>query len=67
LHDKVRELAQQENISINQFITVALAEKISALITEDYLQKRAARGSRGKFEEAMAKVADVEPLPQDIL
>jgi predicted transcriptional regulator len=67
LHDKVRELAQQENISINQFITVALAEKISALITEDYLQARAARGSRRKFEEAMAKVADVEPLPQDVL
>jgi predicted HicB family RNase H-like nuclease len=33
LHAKVRELAKQENISINQFITLALAEKISALMT----------------------------------
>jgi len=67
LHDKVRELAKQENVSINQFITLALAEKISALITEDYLTKRASRGSRDKFEQAVAKVADVEPLPQDVL
>jgi len=67
LHTKVRELAKQENVSINQFITLALAEKISALLTEDYLAKRASRGSRNKLEQAMAKVADVEPLPQDAL
>lgn len=67
LHDKVRELAKQENVSINQFITLALAEKISALVTEDYLTERASRGSRNKFGQAMAKVADVEPLPQDVL
>jgi predicted transcriptional regulator len=67
LHDQVRELAKQENVSINQFITLALAEKISALVTEDYLAERAWRGSRDKFEQAMAKVADVEPLSQDVL
>jgi hypothetical protein len=67
LHDQVRELAKQENVSINQFITLALAEKISALVTEDYLAERASRGSRDKFEQAMAEVADVEPLPQDVL
>jgi hypothetical protein len=67
LHTQVRELAKQENVSINQFITLALAEKISALLTEDYLAKRASMGSRNKFEQAMAKVADVEPLSQDAL
>jgi hypothetical protein len=67
LHKQVRELAKQENVSINQFITLALAEKISALITEDYLEERAARGQRDKFEQALARVADVEPLPQDVL
>ena len=67
LHDQVRELAKRENVSINQFITLALAEKISALATEDYLAERALQGSRDKFEQAMAKVADAEPLPQDFL
>ncbi|HID64183.1 MAG TPA: toxin-antitoxin system HicB family antitoxin [Anaerolineae bacterium] len=67
LHAAVRDLAERENVSINQFITLALAEKISALLTEDYLAKRASRGSRNKFERTMAKVADVEPLPHDAL
>jgi len=67
LHNTVRDLAKRENISINQLITVALAEKISALMTEDYLEARAERGSRAKFETAMSKVADIEPLKDDQL
>jgi hypothetical protein len=67
LHDAVRELAKRENVSMNQLITLALAEKISALMTEEYLAERAARGSREKFERAMLKVADVEPEERDRL
>ena len=65
LHKKVRELAKSEGVSINQLITTALAEKMSALMTVDYLQERAARGDRAKFERAMGKVADVEPDEAD--
>jgi len=39
----VSELARRENASINQMITLALAEKISALLTEEYLEERAAQ------------------------
>lgn len=67
LHEAVRELARQENISINQLITVALAEKLSALTAEEYLEKRAKRASRTKFERAMAKVPSVEPEEHDTL
>jgi hypothetical protein len=67
LHERVRELAQMENISINQLITLALAERVSALMTEEYLDKRAKRGDRRKFLRAMAKVADVEPEERDKL
>jgi hypothetical protein len=67
LHDKVRELAEKEGVSINQFITLALAEKISALITEEYLGERARRGDRQRFDQALAKVADVEPAEEDRL
>ena len=67
LHERLRELAQQENVSMNQFITLALAEKIAALSTEDDLGKRATRGDRAGFERAMDKVADVEPPPYDLL
>lgn len=67
LHHRVRKLAEQEGVSINQLITLALAEKISALMTEEYLGKRAKRGNKKKFQRAMAKVADVEPLERDRL
>lgn len=66
LHKKVRELAKAEDISINQLITTALAEKISALMTVEYLEARAARGDRGKFERAMSKVRDTEPDDGDV-
>ncbi|MCL5998250.1 MAG: BrnA antitoxin family protein [Chloroflexi bacterium] len=65
LHETVRELAEKDRISINQFITLALAEKVSALMTEEYLGARAKRGSRRKFEKALAKVADAEPAKYD--
>jgi hypothetical protein len=67
LHDTLRELAQEEQVSMNQLIILAIAEKVSALKAEDYLAKRAARGDRAKFEAAMAKVADVEPEEYDRL
>ena len=60
LHDSVRKLAKKDNISINQFVATALAEKMSALITEEYLSERAARGDNGKFKRALAKVQRVE-------
>ncbi len=61
LHKIARELAQDEGISMNQLITLALAEKVSALATESYREERAARGDRAKFEAALAKVADIVP------
>ncbi|MBI1260013.1 MAG: toxin-antitoxin system HicB family antitoxin [Chloroflexi bacterium] len=67
LHEVIRELAKEDNVSINQFITLALSEKVSALMTEEYLMERAQRGSRAKFEAALASVADVEPDEQDRL
>ncbi|MCI5226655.1 MAG: toxin-antitoxin system HicB family antitoxin [Candidatus Electrothrix sp. AX2] len=62
LHKEVKTIAQEEGISINQFIATALAEKMSALRTQEYLEQRAARGSRDKFENALAKIGSNHPL-----
>jgi hypothetical protein len=67
LHDRLREQARRDKISMNQFITLALAEKLSALAAKEYIQERAERADRLKFERAMAKVADAEPEPRDRL
>jgi hypothetical protein len=61
LHRQAKELARQEGISINQLVATALAEKISALSAGEYLEKRARRGSRVKFERALDKVKNVAP------
>jgi len=67
LHDSARQLAAKESISINQLITLALAEKVSALMTEEYIGKRARRGDGQRFRKAMAKVANAEPEEYDKL
>ncbi len=67
LHKSVRELARKEDVSINQLITTALAEKLSALTTAEYLNDRAKLGSRRKFDRAMTKVRDVKPEERDEL
>ena len=67
LHKKLRELAKQEGASINQLISTAVAEKVSALMTEEYLAERARRGSRKRFERVLSKVGTGEPDELDRL
>lgn len=67
LHAHARELAQKEGISVNQLIATALAEKMAALLTEEYFERRAKRASRTKFLAALSKVPDVEPELHDRL
>jgi len=67
LHERAREIAKREGVSINQLISTALAEKVSALDTIEYLEVRAARGSRETFLEVLARVPDAAPLHGDQL
>jgi hypothetical protein len=67
LHERARELARREGISINQLVSSALAEKMSALLTEEYLEARAQRGSRTRFLAALARVPATKPNPEDLL
>ena len=67
LHEQIRQLAKREGISINQFIASATAEKLTAILTEEYLSKRAQRASRKRFQAVLKKVPDVEPENYDKL
>jgi hypothetical protein len=67
LHQKLRECAEREGTSINQLISSAVAEKLAALMTVEYLQERGRRGSREKFEQALRTVPDVDPEAFDRL
>ncbi|MFO7679614.1 MAG: YlcI/YnfO family protein [Chloroflexota bacterium] len=67
LHREIKELAKEEGVSINQFLTLAAAEKISALRTVDYLRAEAEKGSRADFEAFLAAAFDVAPMDDDRL
>ena len=58
-------LHKKEGISINQLISSALAEKITAHMTVEYLQERASRGSKSRFERVLSNVKDVGPQAED--
>jgi hypothetical protein len=65
LHQLAKNIAKQDQVSMNQFIASAVAEKVSALATEQYLNERAARASAEKFKAALAQVPSTEPEPFD--
>lgn len=60
-------IAKREGVSINQLINSAVSEKMSALMTEEYLDRRAKRASHAKFKAALERVADIEPDDLDRL
>ena len=67
MREQVEALAQKEGISIHEFITLAVAEKLATLATAGYLTEHAKRGSREKLLAVLAKAPDVEPEDYDKL
>ena len=67
LHQQVKALARQDGISMNQFIASAVAEKMAALVTEEYLRERVQNASESNFFTALSKVPSVEPDVRDAL
>ena len=65
LHKKIKDFSIEEGISINQFITSAVSEKMSAFATLDYLEMRAKRADKKKFKKALSRIPDVEPQEYD--
>lgn len=67
IHRHIREIAKMEGVSINQLISSAIAEKISAIMTEEYLKNRADRANLDDMKAMLNKVADRKPIEGDEL
>ena len=69
LMKQVKRLAKRDNVSMNQFMLTAIAEKASALATEEFFAERASRGNREKALEVLRKVERIgnPALPEDEL
>lgn len=65
LFSYARQVAEEEQVSMNQFFVTAIAEKISALKTEVYFRERQARGDLAAFDDWLAASPEAPPLAGD--
>jgi predicted transcriptional regulator len=65
VHQKIKQLAEQDGISVNQFIASAAAEKMASVLTLAWLEAEAAKGQRGEFERYLGRVPDTAAQPGD--
>jgi uncharacterized protein (DUF1778 family) len=56
LHRTLKRAAEEDGVSINQFVSLAVAEKLSAMQTYNLIAERAAKGSQESFLKAMSMV-----------
>ena len=61
LLEEARKAADSEGIALNQLITLALAEKVSALRTLEYFEERARRANPAKVKQILARVSKRMP------
>ena len=68
LMEEARKVAKVEGVAVNQLINVAVAEKLSALRTEEYFAKRAETGDVKKALRVLRRAGkDNPPVPGDEL
>ncbi|MFM9903426.1 MAG: toxin-antitoxin system HicB family antitoxin [Pyrinomonadaceae bacterium] len=68
IHKKLEELAGNGGFSIEQFLTSAASEKLSAMLQLDFLENEARLGSQKEFDDYLASAPDVKPIhPDDVI
>lgn len=63
----VEKLAKHDGTSINQFVVVAVAEKLSAMATADQFAERRARANMDAFDRILNREGGEPPRPDDLL
>jgi HicB family len=58
---EARKAAESEGVALNQLITLALAEKVSAMRTEEYFEERARRADSARVNRILARVGKGNP------
>ena len=65
LKAEAQRVTAAEGTTLNQFINVAVAEKLAALRTARYFEERASRAKPGGFDRLMETAGDEPPRPGD--
>jgi hypothetical protein len=61
LLEEAKRVAESEGVALNQLINVAVAEKLSALRTDDYFRERAGRANIGKAKRMLKRAGRGKP------
>ena len=61
----VREASRKDGTSINQFVTTAVAEKLSAMRTADFFAERGAEADIEAARRVLRREGGEEPVPED--
>lgn len=64
---QLQECAVKEGVTVEQLLSSAAAEKVSALLTIDHLRERARKAKREDFVKFLDASPDVPPMPGDEL
>ena len=68
LLEEARRVSEAEGVTLNQLINVAVAEKLSALRTEDYFRERSQRGDVATAKRILKRAGKGNPpVPGDEL
>ena len=67
LKDKVAKVAKEDQTSINQFITIAVAEKISALDTEAFFTGKKESADMDAFKRVLFRKGGEAPREGDVI
>ena len=65
LHNGLREISKREGVSINQYIALAVTEKMSVINTMDAISERKKEGKKEEIFDILSKVKPRLPLPDD--
>jgi hypothetical protein len=58
---EAKRVAESEGVALNQLINVAVAEKLSALRTDDYFRERSSRANIGKAKRILKRAGRGRP------
>jgi hypothetical protein len=64
LYNKAAELAARDHVSVEEFVSAVLANRLA---NREYIEARAKLFNREEFERALNEIPDVEPEEQDRL
>jgi hypothetical protein len=63
----VEKLSAQDGTSMNQFVVLAVAEKLAAMQTETFFAERRSRADREAFRRILNRAGGEAPRPDDVL